>query len=123
VIIKGNYRLTSQVRLRIQERQFLVISQENRLRRKTLANHASAEKRQRQNEKLRIRNKGVRSEMRTQVKKVLQSVEGKDPQASADLNEATRLINRAASKGILKKRTASRKISRLSKSVNSIATA
>jgi len=88
-----------------------------------LANHSSAEKRQRQNEKLRIRNKGVRSEMRTQVKKVLTSVEGKDPQASADLNEATRLINRAASKGILKKKTASRKISRLSKCVHSIATA
>jgi len=88
-----------------------------------LANHPSAEKRQRQNEKLRIRNKGVRSELRTQVKKVLQSVEDKDPQANANLNEATRLINKAASKGILKKKTASRKISRLSKSVSSIATA
>ncbi len=88
-----------------------------------MANHPSAEKRQRQNEKLRIRNKGVRSELRTQVKKVLQSVEDKDPQANANLNEATRLINKAASKGILKKKTASRKISRLSKSVSSIATA
>ncbi len=86
-----------------------------------MANHPSAEKRQRQNEKRRIANKGVRSDVRTQVKKVLQAVDDKDPEVGKVLSQAAKHINKASSKGIIKKKTASRKISRLAKKANSAA--
>lgn len=84
-----------------------------------MANIKSQMKRNRQNEKARMRNKAVRSEMKTRVKQTLAAVE--DP--SADAAEAYRLaqkrIDEAVSKGVLHKKTAARKKARLAKRVNS----
>lgn len=80
-----------------------------------MANIASQIKRNKQNEKRRVRNKGVRSELRTRVKAAeAAAVEGAD-----DLDEATRLamkrIDKAAAKGVIHKNEASRRKSRLAK--------
>lgn len=76
----------------------------------------SAEKRVRQAEKNRLRNKSVRTTIKTFTKKVETAASGKDREVvQKSLIEATRVINKAASKGVLHRNTASRKISRLAK--------
>jgi len=84
-----------------------------------LANHKSAEKRTRQNEKRRMRNKAAKTRIKHLIKEVRLS-SGAEPQeaTSAKLNAAKATIDRAAKKHIIHKRTAARKISRLSKSIN-----
>ena len=80
-----------------------------------MANIASQIKRNKQNEKRRLRNKSVRSELRTRVK----VAESAATDGSEDLEEATRLamkrIDKAAAKGVIHKNEASRRKSRLSK--------
>ena len=86
-----------------------------------MATHKSAEKRSRQNEKKRLRNTSVKSSIKTRVKSVLNAVEEKDKTASGTaLASAIPAINKASSKGVLHKKTASRKISRLTKKVNAL---
>jgi len=86
-----------------------------------LANHKSAEKRNRQNAVRHARNTHIRSTMRTFVKQVREAVSAGDAGAAqAALDRAVPFIDKAASKGVIHKATASRKISRLSKLVNSI---
>jgi small subunit ribosomal protein S20 len=86
-----------------------------------LANHASALKRARQNENRRVRNKAVRTRMRGAIKTVRQAIEAKDQEAArAALTAAEPIIDQAASKGVLPKRTAARKISRLAKKVHAL---
>jgi len=86
-----------------------------------LANHKSAEKRARQNEKRRMRNASARSRVKTAVKATLTSVEGKDAGKSREvLLDTTKTIAKAAAKGIFHKKTAARKISRLTKKVNAL---
>lgn len=82
-----------------------------------MANVASAEKRNRQRLRRRERNLAHLSKMRTTVKKVLAAVAAKDKNAPAALKEAIKIIDKAAQKGVIKKETASRKISRLTKFV------
>jgi small subunit ribosomal protein S20 len=84
-----------------------------------LANHKSAEKRTRQNEKRRMRNKAVKTRIKHLIKDVRLS-SGAEPQeaALAKLNAAKSIIDRAAKKRIIHKKTAARKISRLSKSIH-----
>jgi len=86
-----------------------------------LANHKSAEKRARQNEKRRERNISVRSRVKTSVKAALKSIEEKDVEKSHKvLLDTTKTIAKAAAKGIFPKKTAARKISRLTKKVNAL---
>jgi small subunit ribosomal protein S20 len=87
-----------------------------------LANHPSALKRAKQNKVHRLRNASMKSRIKTKVKQYLQVLEASSPKESAPpaLKEAISLINQAGSKGILHSRTASRKISRLSKKLNKI---
>jgi small subunit ribosomal protein S20 len=86
-----------------------------------LATHKSAEKRSRQNVVKRLRNTSVKSSVKTRIKSVLNAVEEKDNTASATaLATAIPAINKAASKGVFHKKTASRKISRLTKKVNAL---
>lgn len=95
--------------------------QTNPLRGYTVANHPSALKRARQNEKRRMRNKSVRTKVRGAIKSVRDAVEAKDTDtAGSALGKATVVIDKAASKGVLHRRTASRTISRLSRQVNTI---
>ena len=83
--------------------------------------HKSAIKRSRQALKRRERNVSVKSSIKTSVKTVLEAVEGKDPAAAkAALDQTIPAITKAAAKGAFHKKTASRKISRLTKRVNTL---
>jgi len=76
----------------------------------------------RRNEKSRLRNRAVKSELRTQIKKVLSAVSKKDKSGSQSaLQDAYRLLDKAVAKGILHKNNASRHKSRLAARVQSIA--
>lgn len=78
-------------------------------------------KRVRQAEKRHLRNSTVRSKIKTLSKKVEEAVAEKNrEQLEQLLRETTKAINSAVSKGVLHKNTASRKISRLSRLVNTV---
>ena len=83
-----------------------------------MANIKSQIKRNRQNEKARLRYKAVRSELKTRTKRALSAAE----EGSADLAEQTRLaikrIDTAAAKGVIHKNQAARRKSRLMAHVN-----
>jgi small subunit ribosomal protein S20 len=84
-----------------------------------MANIKSQIKRNRQNEKRRQRNKGVRTALKTSSKKVTAAVAGGDGEtAQARAREAAKAFDRATSKGVVHKRTAARHKSRLAKAAN-----
>lgn len=84
-----------------------------------MANHKSAVKRNKQNVVRNARNTHIRSTMRSFVKQVREAVaKGDNEAAKSALDRAIPYIDKAASKGVIHKATASRKISRLSKLVN-----
>jgi small subunit ribosomal protein S20 len=86
-----------------------------------MANIKSQIKRNRQNEKRRERNKAVKSSLKTSTKKVHGAVaEGDAEAATARQREAARAYDKAASKGVLHKRTAARRKSRLAKAANGV---
>ena len=88
---------------------------------KELANHKSAIKRAHQNEKRRMRNKAVKTKIKNVVKIVrLAGNEKSMETASSSLNIAQSVIDTAAKKGVIHKKTAARKISRLSKFINAL---
>jgi small subunit ribosomal protein S20 len=84
----------------------------------SLANHKSAIKRARQNEDRRLRNRMTKTQVKNVVKSVRLAVDEKLPEAAAALKHAQSIIDKAAKKGTLHKRTAARKISRLTDLVN-----
>jgi small subunit ribosomal protein S20 len=87
-----------------------------------MANHKSAEKRIRQTAARTEVNKARVSRIRTFVKKVeLAIVEGKKSEAQQALKEAQPELMRGVSKGVLKKGSASRKLSRLSARIKNLA--
>jgi small subunit ribosomal protein S20 len=84
-----------------------------------LANIKSQIKRNRQNEQARVRNKSVRSALKTYARRVRESVAAGDQDAAeAALRRANRAYDRAASKGIIHKNNAANHKARLSRSVN-----
>jgi len=84
-----------------------------------VANHKSAEKRNRQSQVRRLRNKINRSKMKTAVRKIDEAVAaGSADEARLVLQEAIPVIAKTASKGTVHKKNASRKISRLTRRVN-----
>ncbi len=84
-----------------------------------MANIKSQIKRNRQSELARQRNKAYRSALKTRIKTFMTSLEGGDKDAAADAyREAARSLDKAASKGIIHKRTAANKKSRLAKRLN-----
>ena len=84
-----------------------------------MANHKSAIKRNRQNEKRNERNKTRRSKTKNVIKGVLLAVEEKNiKEAQNSLKEASKVISKNATKGVMHKRAASRKISGLAKKVH-----
>ncbi len=86
-----------------------------------MANHKSALKRARQNEIKRMRNKAVRTRVKNITKEVRSAAaEGAGENAEEKLNAAKSIIDKAAKKGVIHRKTASRKISRLTKLTNSI---
>ena len=83
-----------------------------------MANHKSAVKRAKQNEIKYMRNKAVRTQVKNVIKKIrLDAEAGNNP--SKNLDVAKSVIDKAAKKGVIHKRSAARKISRLSKLSNS----
>ncbi|MFP4329475.1 MAG: 30S ribosomal protein S20 [Alkalispirochaetaceae bacterium] len=76
----------------------------------------SAAKRYRQSEKRRLRNKAVRSRVRTTIRKFREAVAANDKsEAELQFKAVTKLIDTAAGKGVYHKNTAARTKSRLSK--------
>ncbi|MDR3192115.1 MAG: 30S ribosomal protein S20 [Treponema sp.] len=85
---------------------------------------SSAEKRHRQSEERRIRNKAVKSAVRTSAKKFLVLARKKEVgEAETALRDMIKKIDVAAQKGIIKKNTAARKKSRMQRFFNSLKTA
>lgn len=84
-----------------------------------MVRHKSTEKRARQNKKIYHYNRAIKSSIKTRIKNLHAAVEAKNKEdVYAQLKNTISSINRAASKGVLHKRTASRRISRLTKRVN-----
>ena len=84
-----------------------------------MANHKSALKRNRQSLVRRARNRTMKSKVKTAIRAVNEAIEqGAVDAAQAALKMAIPVIQKAASKGTLHRKTASRKVSRLTKRVN-----
>jgi len=78
-------------------------------------------KRIRQDAKRRLRNQAWKTKIKTCIKKVEETIaQNNKDSIQAVLNEAIKVISKAASKGIIHKNTASRKISRLTKKANTV---
>jgi len=87
-----------------------------------LAVHPSVIKRHRQSVKKRTRNIDTKSKIRTLIKKVRQAIDAKSQEtASVQLRAVDKALGKAVSKGIIKRNTASRWLSRLSRSASRIA--
>jgi len=82
-----------------------------------VANIKSQIKRNLQNEKARLRNKAVRSELKTRVKVAVTSAEAGAEETPEALRLAIKRIDKAAAKGVIHKNAAARKKSRLSKRI------
>ena len=86
-----------------------------------MANTRSAEKKNRQRVRRQSRNITHKTAMRTAVKRVRAAIEdGSRAEAAAALARAVKLIDHAATKGVIKRRTASRSVSRLTLAVNAL---
>jgi len=86
-----------------------------------MANIKSQEKRNRQNVHEHERNKAVRSELKTRAKQAIEAAESGDAaQAETALIEAQKKFDKAVSKGVMHKSTASRRKSRLTAQVRSL---
>ncbi|MEM6960282.1 MAG: 30S ribosomal protein S20 [Myxococcota bacterium] len=86
-----------------------------------MANHASAKKRIRQTVKRTLRNKHIRSTVKTYVKQVRAAIDaGEVENAEAALKRASKMIDIAVSKGVYHRRTGSRYISRIATRVASL---
>ena len=83
-----------------------------------MANIASQIKRNRQNERRRLRNKAVRSELRTRTKGALAAVIASSDDSEAKVVAAIRRIDKAAAKGIIHPNQAARRKSRLMRHAN-----
>jgi small subunit ribosomal protein S20 len=86
-----------------------------------LANHKSAVKRARQNELRHLRNKSVKTRVKTIVKDIRSAATAgtSSEDMSAKINAAQSAIDKASKKSVIHRRTAARKISRLTKLANS----
>jgi small subunit ribosomal protein S20 len=84
-----------------------------------LATHESAIKRHHQSLKLRSKNQQVKSRLKTLTRRVRTAVEAKDREAAmAHLKEVNSALDKAVSKGVVKRNTASRGVARLARAVH-----
>lgn len=82
-----------------------------------MANHKSAKKRAIQSEKKRIHNMSIKTKLKNAIKAVRTA--DKDTAASV-LDKAKSVIEKSANKGVIHKKNAARKISRLTKAFNAL---
>jgi small subunit ribosomal protein S20 len=86
-----------------------------------VANIKSQIKRNKTNEKARLRNKGVKSSLKTSVKKFRVAADAGDAVTAATLlADASRSLDKAASKGVIHKNQAANRKSALAKQLNSL---
>ena len=86
-----------------------------------MANIKSQIKRIATNEKARLRNKAVKSEIRTHMRRVREAVAGGDKAAATEaLQTASKKLDKAVSKGVIHQNQAANKKSALAKSVNAL---
>ena len=86
-----------------------------------MANHPSALKRHRQSLKRKLNNTTNRHKLKTQMKRLKSAVAGKQSaEAKSLLPRTFSLIDKSVQKGVIKKNTAARYKSRLTKSINAI---
>ncbi|MEF8823405.1 MAG: 30S ribosomal protein S20 [Desulfohalobiaceae bacterium] len=86
-----------------------------------MANIKQSQKRHRQSEKARVRNKAVRTRVKNSIKEVRSAIRVNDKdQAQSALRQANSVLDRAASKGVIHRRKATRRISRLSRKVDTM---
>ncbi|MBN1850889.1 MAG: 30S ribosomal protein S20 [Deltaproteobacteria bacterium] len=84
-----------------------------------MANHKSALKRVRQDEKRKTRNLSIKTRSKNIVKAVRTAVaNNSEEQAKENLRKAASILQKGTSKGVIHKKRAARKISRLSRHVN-----
>lgn len=80
-----------------------------------MANIRSQKKRNRQNEKRRVRNKSVRTELKTRVKNAREAVVAGEESAPELVRVAQKRLDKAGAKGVIHKNAAARRTSRLMK--------
>lgn len=85
-----------------------------------MANIKSQIKRNRTNEKARLRNKAARSEVKTRIKSAVSAVTAGSDTAVEDLRMAVKRLDKAAARGIIHKNQASNRKSRLIKRINAL---
>ncbi|MBE7701948.1 30S ribosomal protein S20 [Oerskovia sp. Sa1BUA8] len=86
-----------------------------------MANIKSQIKRIKTNEKARLRNKAVKSELRTNVRRVREAVAAGDKEAAASaLVIASKKLDKAVSKGVIHENQAANRKSALAKAVNAL---
>lgn len=86
-----------------------------------MAVHPSVIKRHRQSLKKKARNQETKSKLRTLIKKARQAIASQDQEkSSAEIRGVDKALGKAVSKGIIKRNTASRWMSRLSRSATRI---
>jgi small subunit ribosomal protein S20 len=86
-----------------------------------LANHKSAIKRARQNEERRLRNRARKTRMKNVIRSLEEAISSNSKETAVEaLKSAISVIDTTASKGVIHKNTASRKVARLSKRVNAL---
>ena len=86
-----------------------------------MAEHLSVEKRARQNEKARKRNRVWKSRIKTVQNRLKRSIESKDgDSAAAQYQEYISLVDKAVSKGVIHKKNAARKKTRMAQRIKSL---
>lgn len=86
-----------------------------------MANHKSALKRARQSEVKRINNKGYKTRVKKAVKEVRTAISDNSvDQAKKSFVKTVSIVQKAASKGVIHRKQASRKISRLATQINQL---
>ena len=83
-----------------------------------MANIKSQIKRNKQNEQRHERNKSVRSALKSSAKRARQAIAAGDVEARDRVRETSKALDKAASKGMLHKRAAARRKSRLARAAN-----
>jgi small subunit ribosomal protein S20 len=87
-----------------------------------VANIKSQIKRNKQNEKRRLRNKAVKSELKTYVRKFREAADAGDAEtATAAMQAACRKLDKAVSKGVIHKNQAANRKSAIAKRANALA--
>ena len=83
-----------------------------------MANTPSARKRIKQNEKRRLRNRAIRSAVRSSIKGAREALTGKSAESATAVHDAIRAIDRAVTQGVLHRNTAARRKSVLARKLN-----